>query len=341
MLDRNLAHFGVQQRAFKEKVWFSGSTAVRKGMGLCYDLDTVTTDTGETATDPWGRRGRLVAVPSTSNNNSFAGYATQAYSAKTGGQEIEIYVPGSICEVEVGIASTILGMVSGSFLWPGSTEQIERTRQFLDGLKRRAETEPRPSRAADLDTSPAAVVGIAVAALGALSLIVILIFVPLQESLISEETEKHVTLIQNLVRAIRDIENKYNVTKADEVSANAQGSIVNLLNDNAELICLSAYTKKFSAGEGISKPENAATAIVEGIQVFVHNVVDVEAEKARLEKQKEQVEKAKKGTEAKLANENFVSKAKPEVVEQAREKLAQLTEQLKTIEKHLSELEKN
>lgn len=162
----------------------------------------------------------------------------------------------------------------------------------------------------------------------------------LHDSLINQQVENDVVLIQNLVRAIRDIENKYNVTNVEEVSANAQGSIVTLLNDNAWMICLSAYAKKFSVGECISKPENAATAIVEGIQIFVHNAVDVEAEIARLKKQKEQVENAKKGTEAKLANDNFVNKAKPEVVAQAREKLFQLTEQLETILKHLSELEK-
>ncbi len=162
----------------------------------------------------------------------------------------------------------------------------------------------------------------------------------LHDSLINQQVENDVVLIQNLVRAIRDIENKYNVTNVEEVSANAQGSIVNLLNENSEMICLSAYSKKFSAGECISKPENAATAIVEGIQIFVHNAVDVEAEITRLKKQKEQVENAKKGTEAKLANENFVNKAKPEVVAQAREKLVQLAEQLETIVKHLSELEK-
>ena len=40
----------------------------------------------------------------------------------------------------------------------------------------------------------------------------------------------------------------------------------------------------------------------------------------------------------KLANENFVAKAKPQVVAQARDKLAELTKQLKLLEKHLSEL---
>ena len=44
------------------------------------------------------------------------------------------------------------------------------------------------------------------------------------------------------------------------------------------------------------------------------------------------------GVEAKLGNENFVNKAKPEVVAQAMARLGELTEQLETVEKHLSEL---
>jgi valyl-tRNA synthetase len=67
-------------------------------------------------------------------------------------------------------------------------------------------------------------------------------------------------------------------------------------------------------------------------------VIDPDAERRKLEKQKDEIEKAKKAVEAKLNNENFVTRAKPQVVAQARDKLAELTEQLKLLEKHLSEL---
>ena len=99
-------------------------------------------------------------------------------------------------------------------------------------------------------------------------------------------------------------------------------------------ICL----KEFTAAEALEKPENAAAIIHDDMQIYIHDVIDPEAERLRLEKQKDKIEKAKKGVEAKLSNENFVSKAKPEVVSSAREKLAELTEQLETIERHLSEL---
>ena len=74
------------------------------------------------------------------------------------------------------------------------------------------------------------------------------------------------------------------------------------------------------------------------MQIYVHDAIDVVAERKRLTKQKEQIEGAKKSVEAKLANENFIARAKPEVVAQTKEKLAEYTEQLKAIEKHLAEL---
>jgi valyl-tRNA synthetase len=89
----------------------------------------------------------------------------------------------------------------------------------------------------------------------------------------------------------------------------------------------------------MEKPSKAASAIVDEIQIFVHDVIDPEAERKRLEKQKEQILKGLRGTEGKLNNENFISRAKPEVVEQARTKLKEFQDQLAAIEKHIAEIE--
>ncbi|MHC4890496.1 MAG: valine--tRNA ligase, partial [Planctomycetota bacterium] len=113
---------------------------------------------------------------------------------------------------------------------------------------------------------------------------------------------------------------------------------VDILNRNAELIHQLAGVKEFKAGTAIVKPANAAVAIADATEVYVHDAIDPQAERQRLEKQKKQIEKAKKAVEAKLDNENFVTKAKPEVVAQARGRLAELSEQLTNVEKHLSEL---
>ena len=155
------------------------------------------------------------------------------------------------------------------------------------------------------------------------------------------DIEDQIETIQKPIRAIRDIKNKYNIshTKRPATSATTTVQIATILNENSGMICNLAGVKKFKAGPEIVKPKSAATAIVDDIQVYVHDVIDVGAERQRLEKQKEQIEKARKGVEAKLANEDFLNKAKPRVVAQAREKLAQLQEQLKTVEKNLSQLQ--
>jgi valyl-tRNA synthetase len=75
------------------------------------------------------------------------------------------------------------------------------------------------------------------------------------------------------------------------------------------------------------------------VEVFVHNAVDVEAERTRLDKQRQQLLGALKGVEAKLGNESFMAKAKPEVVAQAKAKLAEFQGQLTAVEKHLAELD--
>lgn len=84
-------------RQDKIKVWFSGSTAVTRGYGLCYDRTYA--DTDYPATAHHGFRSQVVAVPSVSNADRFAGVAAASYAAVSGGQWIEIFVPGSVCDV--------------------------------------------------------------------------------------------------------------------------------------------------------------------------------------------------------------------------------------------------
>jgi len=160
------------------------------------------------------------------------------------------------------------------------------------------------------------------------------------DSLRDPDAEKQIDIIQTVIRTIRDIRSNRNIPPKEllAVSVKSQQEIAGILNRNAELINQLAGLKEFKAGTDIVKPANAAVSIADVTEIYVHEAIDPEAEQRRFEKQKQQIEKAKESVEAKLANENFVTKAKPEVVAQARAKLAQLIEQLETVEKHLSEL---
>ena len=83
-------------RRFPRKVWFEGSVALVKGQGLCGNQDY------GTAADQDERRDTYVELPAIGNELWFAGVAARDYSAKTGGQMVEIYEPGSVCQIALG-----------------------------------------------------------------------------------------------------------------------------------------------------------------------------------------------------------------------------------------------
>ncbi len=158
---------------------------------------------------------------------------------------------------------------------------------------------------------------------------------------IDEQTEQQIETVQSVIRSIRDIRSQYNIPPAKPLvcSAAAPEAVCAMLNSNAALIQKQAFVESLTVEAGLEKPEDAAVIIIDEIKLYVHDAVDKDAERQRLQKQKEFVEKGIKPLAGKLSNENFTSRAKPEVVEQSRQKLKELTDQLEAIEKLLTELE--
>ena len=93
MSDRSINAYQKKGNTLSAWVWFEGTTALLEGQGVCYNWDY------GTATDADGRRSNRVEVPTILNAPYFAGVAARAYSAKSTGQLIEIYLPGSLCNV--------------------------------------------------------------------------------------------------------------------------------------------------------------------------------------------------------------------------------------------------
>ncbi|MHC4929114.1 MAG: class I tRNA ligase family protein, partial [Planctomycetota bacterium] len=158
---------------------------------------------------------------------------------------------------------------------------------------------------------------------------------------VDEQTEQQIERVQSVIRSIRDIRSQYTIPPARPLvcSASAPEAVCAMLNSNAALIQKQAFVESLTVETELEKPDNAAAIIVDEIQVYVHDAVDKEAERKRLEKQKEFVEKGIKPLAGKLSNENFTRRAKPEVVAQSRQKLKELTDQLEAIEKLLAELD--
>jgi hypothetical protein len=106
-------------RILTRTVFFTGSTALKRGMALCYDRDhTHATDTpAQTATDEYGGRDMRVELPTITNNNEFAGTVLDDAPARTGGQFVEIAEPGGFGPIrvleETVVATTRLTFICG------------------------------------------------------------------------------------------------------------------------------------------------------------------------------------------------------------------------------------
>jgi valyl-tRNA synthetase len=88
-------------------------------------------------------------------------------------------------------------------------------------------------------------------------------------------------------------------------------------------------------------PRNSAQIVLDEATVVLplEGLIDLAAEKARLTRDlsKTRVEAAK--VEAKLANADFVARAKPEVVEENRDRLAHFQAEIARLEAALNRLE--
>jgi valyl-tRNA synthetase len=89
------------------------------------------------------------------------------------------------------------------------------------------------------------------------------------------------------------------------------------------------------------RPPHSASAVVSGVDVFVplEGLIDFETERARLRKSIKKTEKGLKGVSSKLANENFVKRARPEIVESERARQVDLQAQLERLKAALDALE--
>lgn len=93
--------------ATKAVVWYSSTTALKEGAAVCFNWDLATTPVPATAFS--GRRFNEVENPTVLNAQHFAGVAACNYNAASGGQLIEIYLPGSVCNILCGV-DTLIGV---------------------------------------------------------------------------------------------------------------------------------------------------------------------------------------------------------------------------------------
>jgi len=101
-----------------------------------------------------------------------------------------------------------------------------------------------------------------------------------------------------------------------------------------------ARVMKIEGVAGTGKPKHAASAVVDGGEIFIplEGLIDLDAERQRIQKEMARVQGMLDGVQKKLSNESFVGKAPKEVVEKEREKLESIRMTLEKLGKNLEQL---
>jgi len=151
-----------------------------------------------------------------------------------------------------------------------------------------------------------------------------------------EEAEETMAQMMEVVRAARNLRSQFSIPpgkKADLVLYGASREAEKTLRVCHEYIALLATAGEVIMG-GVEKPGQSASAVVSGVEIYMPltGLIDMQAEKARLDKEGEKVVSEIRGLENKLANEGFRAKAPAEVISKEEEKLADARYRLKALE---------
>ena len=153
-----------------------------------------------------------------------------------------------------------------------------------------------------------------------------------EENYINTATETEMVFIQDAISAIRNIRAEMNVPPAKTANLYIRGdqSKTMLMSQNAEYFQSLAKVDQLLSWTEDMAHEATATAVIQAAELFVPlaDLIDIDKEKNRLEKEISRLEGLQKGFSAKLSNKNFISKAPENVVIAEKEKLANIEENL-------------
>ena len=158
----------------------------------------------------------------------------------------------------------------------------------------------------------------------------------LQDQTIQTDFEK----IGQFITAIRQVRTQQQVPPRQQVQASADvdAQTAALLNQGRDLIHTLANTQIQEIAQDLPKPAAAAQANVGQSKIFLHDLVDADAEKIRITKRLEETLKSIAALEARLANKAYVDRAPEKLVNQTKQQLEQACREKQMLETDLAKI---
>ena len=146
------------------------------------------------------------------------------------------------------------------------------------------------------------------------------------EKCFDEKSESDMIYIQKIVESVREIRSQMKIVPSKRIEIIikcSKESKISLIKNNISFISQLTKASNIEVGADVVKPEGSSSSVVMGDEVFVplKDLIDVDKEKERLQKEINRIEGIVKSLAAKLNNESFLAKAPKDVVNNERDKL--------------------
>ena len=162
----------------------------------------------------------------------------------------------------------------------------------------------------------------------------------IREEFAFDKEEEIVEKIKQIIVGIRNVRANMNIhpSKKSELIFVTEKYEKEILEAQEFILKLGFGTKVTVQKDKTGIPENSISIVQEGMEVYLplEELVDLAAEKQRLEGEKQKLEAEVLRAEKMLSNPGFVSKAPAAKIEEEKQKLAKYQEMLKNVEERLN-----
>jgi valyl-tRNA synthetase len=167
----------------------------------------------------------------------------------------------------------------------------------------------------------------------------------IEESRVDDAAESEMRVLMDGIAAVRNIRSEMNLSPLKALKCIISGdktSQIEPFRAHEEYVSRLAGLSELKLGTGVKKPPKSASAVIApGVTVLVPlgDMIDVEVEKKRLNKEIHKLRSELKRMEGQLADTNFVSKAPSEVVETTKRKREVWTDKVRRLEETLRSIQ--
>ncbi|MBO0722369.1 MAG: class I tRNA ligase family protein, partial [Blastocatellia bacterium] len=161
-------------------------------------------------------------------------------------------------------------------------------------------------------------------------------FVHYDPAQVDESAEREMTLVVDLVTRLRSIRSEFEISPGKPLHAqiaaadNDTGEVIRKAEDHIKRLAWLEqleFVERLPAGRGYARDVTSGASLT----VPLEGLVDFEQERTRLERELGKLVAEREGLEKRLANQDFINRADPDVVERTRERATELESRIAKI----------